>query len=140
MLSAMTRGTALFPAYSTAAISRGIREAFGEVAALLFGSATFSPRPAVDNDVHELVEPHLAILVHKRTRYVPERWAGELDGFVRRTFFWPEPAATEAFGRMDRGQLARLVDRIVAEAQERQAQAQAAALPATSRFDSSWAD
>lgn len=138
MLSRMTRGTALFPAYSTAAISRGIREAFGEVAALLFGSATFSPRPAIDDDVHELVEPHLAILTHKRARYVPERWNRELDDFVRRTFFWPEPAATEAFGRLDRHQIAALVDRIVAEAQDRQAQA--ATMPQTSRFDSSWAD
>ncbi|MBV9990374.1 MAG: hypothetical protein JOZ72_03695 [Alphaproteobacteria bacterium] len=134
----MTRGIALFPAYATAAVSRGIREAFGEVAALLFGSATFSPRPAVESDVHELVEPHLAILVHKRSRYAPERWAGELDGFVRRTFFWPEPAVTEAFGRLDRHQLATLVDRIVANEQDRQAEA--AALPQTSRFDSSWAD
>jgi len=139
MLRAMDRGTALFPAYSTASLARGIRAAFGEVAALLFGSATFSPRPAVDEEVLALVAPHLAILIHKRGRLAPERWTQELDAFVGRTFFWPEPAQTETYGRMDRHQLTRMVDRIVAAEQDRAAAA-AAVLPATSRFDSSWAD
>ncbi|HWA90846.1 MAG TPA: hypothetical protein VG889_12475 [Rhizomicrobium sp.] len=136
----MDRGTALLPAYGTTGIARSIREAFGEVAALLFGSATFTPRPAVDGEVLALVEPHLAILVHKRAKFAPqsERWAKELDDFVRRTFFWPEPAATETFGRMAQREIAALVDRIVAAEQERAAAAKA--LPATSRFDSSWAD
>jgi hypothetical protein len=134
----MDRGTALFPAYATAAISRSVREAFGEVAALLFGSATFHPRPAVDEEVHALVAPHLAILVHKHAKFASERWARELDDFVRRTFLWPEPAATETFGRMDRAALAAMVDRLVVQEQARAATAQT--LPQTSRFDSSWAD
>lgn len=128
-------------AYSTTALARSIREAFGEVAALLFGSATFSPRAAVDQEVLALVEPHLAILSHKRVKFAAdaERWARELDAFVSRTFFWPVPAQTETHGKLDRGRLAAMVDRIVAEEQARMA-ALAAALPATSRFDSHWAD
>jgi len=134
----MDRGTALFSAYSTSAIAKSIREAFGEVAALLFGSATFTPRPALDDEVLALVEPHLAVLVHKRAKLgaADERWMRELDEFVRRTFFWPEPAASEAFGCGDRRRIAETVDRIVARTQT----TAAAALPATSRFDSSWAD
>jgi hypothetical protein len=135
----MDRGTALFPAYSTTSLARSIREAFGEVAALLFGSATFSPRPAVDQEVLALVEPHLAILSHKRAKFAAERWTRELDAFVSRTFFWPVPAQTETFVKMDRGQLAAMVDRIVVEEQARMA-ALAATLPTTSRFDSHCAD
>jgi hypothetical protein len=112
----MDRGTAHFPAYGATGLARSIRGAFGEVAALLFGSATFTPRPAIDAEVLALVEPHLAILAHKRAKFGPasERWTGELDAFVRRTFFWPEPAATETFGRMGKGEIAALIDKIVA--------------------------
>lgn len=131
----MDRGTAFFPAYSSTTLARSIRDAFGEVAALVFGSATFTPRPAIDSEVQALVEPHLAILAHKRAKFSPERWAKELDDFVGRTFFWPVPAATETFGKMDRRQIAQMVDRVVVEHV-----AASTALPATSRFDSSWAD
>jgi hypothetical protein len=131
----MDRGTALFPAYSTTALARSIREAFGEVAEFLFGSATFTPRPAIDDEVRALVEPHLAILAHKRAKFAAERWAKELDDFIGRTFFWPEPAASEIFGKMDRRQIAQMVDQVVDEHS-----VAATELPQTSRFDSSWAD
>lgn len=135
----MDRGTALFPAYSTSAIARSIREAFAEVASLLFGSAPFAPQTAIDREIYGLVEPHLAILVHKHAKFAAERWAKEVDDFVGRTFFWPEPAATETFGRLDRREIAQMVDRIVAEERQRSAAAPME-LPATSRFGSSWAD
>jgi len=138
MLAGMDRGTTSFPAYAAASFTRSMREAFGEVVALLFGSATFDPHPAVDAEVQALVAPHLAILAHKRTKFASERWARELGDFVQRTFFWPEPAATETFGRMERRELAAMVDRIVIEEQTRAAAA--SHLPQTSRFDSSWAD
>jgi hypothetical protein len=131
---AVDRGAALFPA--RAGFTRSVREAFGEVAALLFGSATFGPHPAIDREIYELVAPHLAILIHKRARFASERWSKELHDFVQRTFFWPEPAATETFGKLDRGALAAMVERIVIAEQARTA----AALPQTRRFDSSWAD
>jgi hypothetical protein len=134
----MDRGTALFPAYSASGVAQGIRDAFVEVVSLLFGSAPFAPGAAIDREVEALVEPHLAILVHKRAKFGDERWVQEVDAFVSRTFFWPEPAATETFGKLDRRQIAQMVDRVVAEAREREPQA--APLPATSRFGASWAD
>ena len=135
----MDRGTALFPAYSTNGIARSLREAFGEVASLLFGSAPFAPQATIDLEIYALVEPHLAILVHKHAKFAAERWTKEIDDFVGRTFFWPEPAATETYGRLDRRQIARMVDRIVMQERQRAAAAPAE-LPATSRFGSSWAD
>jgi hypothetical protein len=129
----MDRGTALFPAYSANGIARGIAEAFAEIVALLFGA-----RGAIDAEIRAAVEPHMAILLHKKARYTPQRWTKEVEDFVARTFFWPEPAATDAFGKLGRGEIARIVDRIVAEEQQRAVSP--AALPATSSFDTSWTD
>lgn len=141
----MDRTTANFPAYSAPGIARTIRDAFAEVAALLFGSATFEPRQSLELEVRELVEPQLAILVHKRTRFLTpdangavraDRWTDELYGFVERSFFWP--SSNDAQRKPDRRHLVKLVDRIVAAEQEKEAQQ--SPLPATSRFGSAWAD
>jgi hypothetical protein len=135
----MDRGTALFPAYSANGVARSIRDAFAEVASLLFGNAPFGASGAIDGEIHAVVEPHMAILLHKKAKYGAERWAKEVEDFVSRAFFWPEPAATDTFGRMDRRQIAQMVDRILDEEQTRAA-ARPAELPQTSRFGSSWAD
>jgi hypothetical protein len=135
----MDRGTAIFPAYGASGIVRGIRDAFAEVAELLFGSAPFGTRAGIDAEIHAAVEPHMAILLHKKAKYPAERWAKEIEDFVARTFFWPEPAATDTFGRLDRRQIAQVVDRIVAGERQRAA-LKRAELPQTSRFGSSWAD
>ena len=141
----MDRTTASFSAYSAPGIARTIRDAFAEVASLLFGSATFEPRPSLELEVRELVEPQLAILVHKRTRYLTpdetgavlnERWSDELYGFVERSFFWPSSGDTQR--KPDRRHLVKLVDQIVAAEQGKAAQK--SPLPATSRFESAWAD
>lgn len=129
-------------------IGRTIKDAFADVAALLFGSATFEPRSSLEHEVRELVEPHLAILMHRRSRFLApdangvvneERWSAEIDAFVDRCFFAPAPASSDAHGRLNRRQLVRLVDQIVVEGQHRLA-AEKAPLPATSRFGSCWAD
>jgi hypothetical protein len=142
----MDRTTESFPAYSAPGIARTIRDAFAEVASLLFGSATFEPRQSLELEVRELVEPQLAILVHKRTRYLTpdangavrnDRWSDELCGFVERSFFWP--ASDDAQRKPDRRHLVKLVDQIVASEQEKVTKAEAL-LPATSRFGSAWAD
>jgi hypothetical protein len=134
----MEPGTAPFTAYSGASggggFARTIRDAIGEVAALLFGSTPFAPHPSVEQEVQALVAPHLAILIHKRRKFAAERWAKEIDEFVGRIFFWPASVVP-----LERSQLAALVDRIVAQAQEA-ADTTASMLPQTSRFDSSWAD
>jgi hypothetical protein len=136
MLCAMEREMAVGSGYGFA---RSFREALAEVGSLLFGSAPFGSRAAIDAEIAVAVEPHMAILLHKRAKYPTERWAKEVDDFVARTFFWPEPAATDLYGRLDRREIARIVDRIVAGEQLREA-ARPAELPQTSRFGSSWAD
>jgi hypothetical protein len=143
----MDRSVASYPAYATSGIGRTIRDALAEVASLLFASAPFQPRREIEREAHALIEPHLAILVHKRARCLApaegpartDRWAKELDDFVERSFFWPAPQGNEAFARIGRPELSSLVDRIV-EAEQRRQAAEKAALPLTSRFDSYWAD
>jgi hypothetical protein len=68
-----------------------------------------------------------------------ERWATEIDSFVDRCFFWPAPASSEAHSKLNRRQLVKLVDRIVVVEQHKRA-AERGSRPATSRFDSCWAD
>jgi hypothetical protein len=140
----MNRATALTDT-PAAGIARTIRDAFAEVASLLFGSATFEPRQSLELEVRELVEPQLAILVHKRTRYLTpdangtvrnDRWSDELYGFVERSFFWPPSGDVQH--KPDRRHLVKLVDQIVAAEQGKTAQK--SLLPATSRFESGWAD
>jgi hypothetical protein len=143
----MNGNTAANALKATPAIGRTLRDAFAEVAALLFGSATFTPRHSVVEELRCAVEPHLAVLVHKRNRCLSpedgniraERWASELDDFVTRNFIQSALAANRALGTMGRGELTCLVDRLV-EAEQCKAAARGAALPLTSRFDSSWAD
>jgi hypothetical protein len=144
----MVRSIATLNASAANGIGRSIREALAEVATMLLGSTTFEPQRLIETDVRELVEPHLAILMHKRERFLTpdangaprnERWTAELDGFVERSFFWPASAANEAHDKVGRRHLVNLVDRIVV-AEQRKRAAMNASLPATSRFDSSWAD
>jgi hypothetical protein len=139
MLWAMEREMAVIPGYGSGGFARSFRDALAEVASLLFGGAPFGSRAAIDAEIQAAVEPHLAILLHKRAKYPAERWAKEIDDFVSRTFFWPEPAATDLYGRLDRREIGQIVDRFVAHEQQRAA-ARPAELPQTSRFGSSWAD
>jgi len=141
----MNRSAATLSVSPSSGIVRTIRDAIAEVASLLFGSATFEPRPSLELEVRDLVEPQLAILVHKRTRYLTpdvngavrsDRWADELNSFVERSFFWQ--ASSDAQRKPDRRHLVKLVDNIVAAEQEKDAQQ--SPLPATSRFGSAWAD
>jgi hypothetical protein len=135
----MTWGTHSLSENVAAGFGRDLRGFMGQVAILLFGDTTFEPNASFEDELHALVEPHLEILVHKRRRLLAPghdftarsaRWVQELDGFVNRTFFWPQPAASEAHGRVDRRHIARFVDGIVANEQVR-ILASPAALPAT---------
>jgi hypothetical protein len=137
--------SALSPAHSANGLAQVIRNAFADAIAMVFATMTFEPHRSLESDVHELVEPHLPILVHKRRKYFGEDarehelWTKELDAFVGRTFFWPTPAATETFVKCDRRKIGAMVDRIVANEQVKQDIAEAV-LPATSRFGAAWAD
>jgi hypothetical protein len=138
----MSNAVSASPATSLAQV---IRDAFADAIAMLFATATFAPQRSLESEVYELVEPHLAILVHKRRRFMGEDprehelWAKEVDAFVGRTFFWPTPAATEAFAKYDRRKIGKMVDKIVANEQFKRDVA-GAVLPQTSRFGASWAD
>jgi hypothetical protein len=131
--------------HSANGLAQVIRDAFADAIAMLFATATFEPQRSLESEVYELVEPHLAILVHKRRKFVGddirdhELWVKELDAFVGRTFFWPTPATTEAFAKCDRRKIAAMVDKIVAREQLKEDAARAV-LPQTCRFSSSWAD
>jgi hypothetical protein len=138
-MARMRWGTLSLSENATAGIARSLRGFLGAVAKLLFGDTTFEPNTSFEDELRSLVEPHLAILVHKRTRLLAPgqdftarsaRWVQELDAFVNRTFFWPQPAVGEAHGKVDRRHIARFVDGIVADEQVR-ILATPAALPAT---------
>ncbi len=133
------------PASPATGLAQVIRDAFADAVAMLFATATLVPQRSLESEVYELVEPHLAVLVQKRRRFVGqdtrehELWARELDAFVGRTFFWPTPAATEAFAKFNRRKIGVIVDKIVAQEQFTQDPTQAV-LPQTSRFGAIWAD
>jgi len=135
-MARMDRSTALFPAYSASGIADGIRDAFAEFAALLFGNTPF-PGHTLEDEVSALVAPQMTLLAHQRGKLSPERWSEVLDGFVGRTFFW-RGATEERFERVGRQKLCEIVDGLVAEAVRRANDPQP--LPSTSRFDTSWAD
>ena len=101
-----------------------------------------SERGFVRDEVLTLVEPHLAVLVHKRAKIRSHdgaetadetRWAAELGQFASR---WPHLAANA----VERSTLVAVLDRIVAAEQKRLADAtRSPDVPVTSRFDTSWA-
>jgi hypothetical protein len=91
-------------------------------------------------ELRELAAPHLAVLVHKRTRLVQalqdERWASELGDFVSR-ILWPHLASSDKLAGRSQSCVAELLDEIVAA--EQRVAAQIVPVPLTSRFDTSWA-
>ncbi|HTQ15002.1 MAG TPA: hypothetical protein VMH86_14090 [Rhizomicrobium sp.] len=121
---------------------RPAREAIREVWRLLKQGIDMpaSWAPALHDEIRELAAPHMAVLVHKRTRMVQalqdERWAGELADFIGR-IVWPHLSASGNLGGRDRHCLAELLDEIVAA--EQRAAAGAPSIPLTSRFETSWA-
>jgi hypothetical protein len=91
-------------------------------------------------DVRAAAEPHLPILVHKRSKAHgpgtgegsdPARWLAELDRLAKR---WTHLSANDA----ERARLVEILDRVV-QAEQLKQEADSAAMPMTSRFDTSWA-
>jgi hypothetical protein len=126
-----------------AARGRPLREAIGEAWRLLKRGVEFPGdwQSPLHGELRELTAPHLAVLVHKRTKLVDafqdERWASELVDFVSR-ILWPHIATSEALDGRNQNCIAELVDDIVAS-EQRVAAARAEIYPLTSRFDTSWA-
>ncbi len=98
---------------------------------------------AEDAELAELVAPHLAILLHKRAKYLgadsdKRRWRSELHQFVARTIL-PYLDEDPALHGLSAEALAEKVDAIVGD-EQRRVETAPAPLPATSRFeDAGWA-
>jgi hypothetical protein len=90
---------------------------------------------------------HMAILVHKRSRYLgaPDdrmnlRWFTELDDFVTHTI-WPRLFEASMAGVNSKSDIIEVLDGIIGAEQRRIAAKKAADdIPHTSRFDTSWAN
>jgi hypothetical protein len=97
-------------------------------------------QPKFHEELKALAAPHMAVLVHKRTRLVQaledERWASELTDFIGR-IVWPHLSASEHLAGRNQNCVAELLDEIVAV--EQRAVARIVGVPQTSRFDTSWA-
>jgi|SRR6185295_5854560 hypothetical protein len=100
-------------------------------------------RQAFENDLKELIAPHLAVLVHRRAKLLTsagqERWSDELDAFLRQSL-WPLLGADKDYADRNRIFVTLVVDVAIEQEQKRQAQAGAAVIPLVSRFDASWAN
>ena len=135
---------------SYAAFQPGARfgATFREVWRLLKQGIDFSSsvEPKLQSEVRELAAPHMAVLVHKRTKVgatmgtiEDEQWLGELGDFVSR-MLWPYLQESAVLNRRSKNCVAELLDDIVAAEQRNFCDlAMADIIPRTSRFDNSWA-
>lgn len=122
--------------------------ALREVWRLLKQGVDFSSsvEPKLQSEVRELAAPHMAVLVHKRTKVgattgtiQDEQWLGELGDFVSR-MLWPYLQASPVLNGRSKNCVAELLDDIVAAEQRNfHDLAMADIIPRTSRFDNSWA-
>ena len=96
---------------------------------------------ALEQDLRTLAEPHMAVLVHKRTKLAAGgdsvlhgAWLAELSAFAERVGRYLAVDLGD-----DRRRVIGLLDDIVANEQDRLADAAGDPIPVTSRFDMRWA-
>jgi hypothetical protein len=99
------------------------------------------PHDALEQDLRTMAAPHMAVLVHKRTKLAKDgdsvlrgAWLAELSAFAERVGRY---LATE-LGE-DRRRVIGLLDDIVAHEQDKLANGAGELIPVTSRFDMRWA-
>jgi hypothetical protein len=99
------------------------------------------PHDTLEQDLRTMAAPHIAVLVHKRTKLAEDgdsvlrgAWLAELSAFTERV---GRHLATE-LGE-DRRRVIGLLDDIVAHEQDKLVDAAGDPIPATSRFDMRWA-
>jgi hypothetical protein len=134
--------------YVTVQPGQHLGAALREVWRLLKQGIDFSSsvEPKLQSEVRELAAPHMAVLVHKRTKVgattgtiQDEQWFGELGDFVSR-MLWPYLQASPVLNGRSKNCVAELLDDIVAAEQRNfHDLAMADIIPRTSRFDNSWA-
>jgi hypothetical protein len=95
----------------------------------------------LEHDLRTLAVPHMAVLVHKRTKLADGgnsilrgAWLAELSAFAERVGRYLAVELGE-----DRQRVIGLLDDIVAHEQEKLADAAGDPIPVTSRFDMRWA-
>lgn len=95
----------------------------------------------LENDLRTLAAPHLAVLVHKRTKLAEHgdsvlrgAWLAELSNFAERVGRYLAVELGE-----DRRRVIGLLDDIIASEQDKLADAVGDPIPVTSRFDMRWA-
>jgi hypothetical protein len=134
--------------YVTVQPGSNLSAALKEVWRLLKQGVEFSSsgEPKLQSELRELAAPHMAVLVHKRSKIgattgsiEDEQWFGELGDFVSR-MLWPYLQASPVLNGRSKNCVAELLDDIVAAEQRNTCDlAMADIIPRTSRFDSSWA-
>lgn len=97
---------------------------------------------AFESEVRELVAPHMAVLAHRRAKLLDsagrERWADELEGFIRQNL-WPLLGDARDYAQRNGAFVTLMLDVAVAEAQRKAAVPRAQGVPLTARFDNAWA-
>jgi hypothetical protein len=97
---------------------------------------------AFENEMKELVAPHMAVLVHRRAKLLDgsdgTRWSDELDNFMRQSL-WPLLGDDRDYAERNRTFVTLMLDVAIAEEQRRAHATQSEALPFVRSFDASWA-
>ena len=110
--------------------------------ALSFESRVGGKRRALELELHDLIAPHMPILIHRRAKLLEcsgkESWCDELDRFMR-TILWPMLGTDLDYAQRNRTFVTLLIDVMIEREQRRTAQRSAVAVPLVSRFDASWA-
>ena len=129
-------------------VGTGFGTSLREVWRLLKQGIDFSTlgEPKLHSELREMAAPHMAVLVHKRSKVgantgpiEDEQWYGELGDFVSR-MLWPYLQTSPALNGRSKNCVAELLDEIVASEQRVVCErAMVDILPRTSRFDTSWA-
>lgn len=93
-------------------------------------------------EMKELIAPHMAVLVHRRTRLLDgtdgRSWSQELDAFMRDSL-WPLLGDERDYAERNRTFVTLMLDVTIAEEQRRRAVPRADIIPLVSSFDAGWA-
>jgi hypothetical protein len=97
---------------------------------------------AFESEMRELIAPHMAVLVHRRTKLLDgsdgSRWSEELDTFMRNSL-WPLLGDDRDYADRNRNFVTLMLDVAIAEEQRRAHAARTSELPFVRSFDASWA-
>lgn len=100
-------------------------------------------RQALETELHGLIAPHIAVLVHQREKLLAgqgqERWSDELESFMHQRV-WPLLTADKDYAERNWTFATLIVDVAIEREQRRVPQNCSVRIPLVSRFDASWAN